>query len=49
MTELKITIRLELSEKLEDQIERLITTLVTAQNRWDDDDEEDFGDDDTAA
>ncbi len=48
MTDVNITITVQLSEKMEDSIERLITVLTTAQNRWEDDDEDDFGDDDTA-
>lgn len=40
MTEIVITVRLELSEKLEEQIERLTTALVQGTHRWEDDNED---------
>lgn len=41
MTEIVITVRLELSEKLEEQIERLTSALVQGTHRWEDEDEDD--------
>lgn len=41
--DLNIRITLELSDELNQQIERLIDALVTAQTKWEDDDEEDMG------
>lgn len=37
MTEIVITVRLELSEKLEEQIERLTSALVEGTFKWEED------------
>jgi hypothetical protein len=39
MTDITITVKLELSEKLEQQIERLTTALVQGTFRWEDEDD----------
>jgi hypothetical protein len=47
VSEVHIHITVQLSEKMEDSIERLIDVLTTAQHRWEDDNDDQYEDDDT--
>ena len=46
--EINITVRVELSDKLETQIERLITALVEGTFRWEGEDDDDQDESDTS-